>query len=354
MATAKKEYDLIKLYDKFIKQSKQGVRRQKNGKRVRSSTLDSYENLRKVLISFSIEKNVPLRIYSLKSFKTREIKSEKKYWKKFYDNFTDYMYDDCGYFDNYVGSLIKLFRTFFNYLNNECDLNVGNFHKDFYAPTENIEIVTLLPEQLNFLIYNKAFEESLPSYLKATKDMFVFGCTVALRFSDLVKLHETNLEVSNGKTYLKVSSIKTDTATSVLLPDYAVEILQKRHHKRKTLFTPISKDRFNDNVKQLIEKANWTDARTKTRKRRGVPVIVYKDPLKKEPYRFCDLISSHTMRRTAVTTMLCLHMPENVVRKISGHAANSKEFFRYVEISQKYSDAETEKIHALLKQKEIA
>lgn len=41
-----------------------------------------------------------------------------------------------------------------------------------------------------------------------------------------------------------------------------------------------------------------------------------------------DHISSHTMRRTAITTMLRLGMPEQLARKISGHAAHNKKFFR--------------------------
>ena len=50
------------------------------------------------------------------------------------------------------------------------------------------------------------------------------------------------------------------------------------------------------------------------------------------------------MRRTAITTMLRLQMPEHLVRKISGHAAESKEFHKYVSISQKYLDTETDKV----------
>jgi intergrase/recombinase len=50
------------------------------------------------------------------------------------------------------------------------------------------------------------------------------------------------------------------------------------------------------------------------------------------------------MRRTAITTMLNLGMPEHIVRKISGHAANSKEFFRYVRMSQNIIDQESDKI----------
>ena len=40
--------------------------------------------------------------------------------------------------------------------------------------------------------------------------------------------------------------------------------------------------------------------------------------------------------------MLSLKMPENLVRKISGHAPNSKEFYKYVSFSQKFLDFETD------------
>lgn len=348
----KNGHDLLKLFDLFIRETEKGKRLQRNGKRVRISSVEPYIFLRKLLYDFSIEKKFPLVISTVASAK-RQLQSEKKYWAKFYREFTDYLYDDLDCYDNYVGSNIKRLRTFFNYLNEEKELNIGSFHKKFYTRSEEIEIITLLPEQLHYLIYNKEFEASLPAYLKQTKDMFVFGCTVALRISDITRLSRKNIERMNGKHYLKVTSQKTNTLTRIVLPDYAVEIINKYPADSRTIFPPISKGRFNLNVKSLIERTNWTDERGKTRQKRGLPVTVYKNKKKKIPYRFCDLITSHTMRRTGITTMLCLHMPENLVRRISGHAAGSKEFFRYVQLSQKYMDNETEKVFDQLKNREL-
>jgi integrase len=350
----KKQHDFFKLFDRFLKETETGKRLQKNGKRVRNSSLEPYMYLRKLLFDFSVKKEFPLHISSISALKKREIQTEKKYWARFYTEFTNYLYQDCECYDNYVGSNIKRLRVFFNYLNQEKEMNVGSFHKSFYAHSEEIEIITLIPEQLNFLIYDKTFEDSLPDYLKKTKDMFVFGCTVALRVSDIFKLSHTNIESLNGKHYLKVVSQKTNTLTRIVLPDYAIDIINRYPKKGKTIFPEISNGRFNKNIKALIERTNWIATQTKTRQRRGQPVLMYKNPKTKEPYRFCDLITSHTMRRTAITTMLCLNMPENLVRKISGHAAGSKEFFRYVQLSQKYMDKETEKVFEQLKSKEMA
>ena len=74
---------------------------------------------------------------------------------------------------------------------------------------------------------------------------------------------------------------------------------------------------------------------------------------KRTAYRFCDLVTTHTMRRTAITTMLSLGVPEQVVRKISGHSAMSKEFFRYVAFAQSYQDQETSRMFEKLKEKQL-
>ena len=46
------------------------------------------------------------------------------------------------------------------------------------------------------------------------------------------------------------------------------------------------------------------------------------------------------MRRTAITTLLIMGVPELIVRKISGHAPGSKEFYCYVSVAQDYMNQE--------------
>ena len=130
------------MFDTFLKETKSGRRNQKGGKRMRDSSIIPYVYLRKLLFDFSVKKNFPLRIYAVNALKKREISVERKYWTKFYREFTDYLYDDLDCFDNYVGSCIKRLRAFFNYLIEEKDINVGAFHKKFYSHNKAIEIIT--------------------------------------------------------------------------------------------------------------------------------------------------------------------------------------------------------------------
>ena len=63
---------------------------------------------------------------------------------------------------------------------------------------------------------------------------------------------------------------------------------------------------------------------------------------------FYQHITAHTMRRTAITTLLIMGVPENIVRKISGHAPGSKEFYKYVGIAQEYLNQEVKNAYKKL------
>lgn len=215
-------------------------------------------------------------------------------------------------------------------------------HKKFYTFNEDIPIVVLSPEQLNYLIHDTELNDKLPEHLVKVKDIFVLGCSVALRYSDLMKIKPENITYYNNAYYLKVTSIKTNTNTSIKLPDYAVDILKKYHKKQKTSLPPHSNAWLNKCLKELAKHLNFTEPMIKYRTKRGEKCIVYKNKAKKQHYTLADHITTHTMRRTAITTMLRLGIPPELVRKISGHAANSKEFFRYVEFAQEYLDQHTD------------
>ena len=347
----KKELPFLDLYERFINDSKKGKRLQPNGKKIGTGTIDNYVYTLNLLQSFSREKRFFLRFRPVHYLNKRETGVEKNYWKKFYKRFTDYLYQDCGHFDNYVGQTIKNIRVFFNYLNKDLALGVGDFHKTFYVRKEDIPIFPLMPEELNFLITDKNFEDGLNKRMQEVKDFFVFGCTVALRLSDLLNLKKSNVRITNAGHYLVVRSIKTKSDTLIKLPLYAVNILTK-YRRQKKLLPVFNKTNLNKYIKELLEKAGFTSPVQKLREKRGQGFEIKKlNGLTNT--RFCDVASTHTMRRTAITTMLSLGVPEQVVRKISGHAPGSKEFYRYVLWAQTYQDQETEKVFEKLLSRQL-
>lgn len=345
-----KELCFFALFERFINDSKRGKRLQPNGKRITAGTIKNYCYTKRLLEKFCQQKKFHLRLRLQKRLNQREHEAEKGYWKKFYRQFTTYMYKDCGYFDNYAGQNIKIIKTFFNYLNKELALGIGEFHRLFYARKEEITIFPLLPEELNFFIYNKEFETALSTRMRQVKDVFVFGCTVALRVSDLLGLQKSNLRIVAGQHYLAVRSRKTSTDTLVKLPDYAINIVHKYSKVKKSLLPSFHKANLNKNIKRMFEQAGFTHQLAISRERAGVAVELKKGK-NSRAFRFCDVVSTHTMRRTAITTMLCLGMPEQLVRRISGHAPHTKEFYRYVRWAQAYLDQESDKFFEKLKDK---
>lgn len=341
------EYSLIPLLNEYIRSVKKGKILHSSGKKLSAGSVENYKFLLNLLQLFETKKQFDLRIRVIGDSKTK-FEAEKKYWRNFYIKFTNFLYDDLNHYDNYVCAISKLMKAFFNYLKTEKGLNIGDFHKKFKAPKEEIEIVILNPERLNYLITSKEFEKTLNTELKKVKDIFVLGCTVGLRYSDLIHLKPGNLEYIGSNVYLKVNSKKTQTLTRIKLPEYAKEILGNYSQSPKGILPYYNKATLNKKIKELIELAGWTEPTLKTRSKRGLPILQYKNPKAKTLYRFCDLVTTHTMRRTAITTMLSFGMNEQAVRKISGHAAGSKEFYRYVSLAQTFMDNELDTVHQKL------
>lgn len=342
----KKPAPLIPLFKQFIKETETGKRLKKNGEKIKPASIQNYHYVLNNLVKFAADTDFELRICDASKLDKREYASEKSYWKKFYQRFTEYLYkNNCH--DNYVGANIKTIRVFFNYLKNDKDLQTGDFQRLFYVRKEEIEIFVLSPEQLKFLIHDTDFEQSLLPSQRKVKDIFVFGCTTGLRYSDIFLLTGKNFEKVEDDWYLKLKSKKTKTFSYIKLPGYAVTIFKKYEKKKDSkapVFGKISLFNYNKMIKQIGESANFTNTVEVSRERQGKAHKLTKKT-DNSKNRFCDKMSSHMMRRTAITTMLILGMPEHLVRKISGHSHGSSSFNRYVHYAQGYMDMEIEKVH---------
>ncbi len=340
----KQKIELLPLFDKFIAESKNGKRRKINGEKLKKGSIRNYEQARKLLHKYIIGNEYEWRVCEVHKLTKREFISEKRYWKSFYNNFTNYMYRN-GCYDNYVGSTIKHIRTFFNYLKKEKNIQVGEFHKEFYVRKHDISIKVLSIDRLKYLIHNKSMDHSLTKHQIKIKDVFLFGCTTGLRYSDIITLTNKHFEKIDNEWYIKVKTRKTKAYTIIKLPTYAVEIYFKYKSRRNTskLFNFVCLDNFNFHLKLLGECFGWVELVDYTREKLGNSYKIKKNY--RTQTRFCDIMSSHMMRRTAITTMLILGMPEHLVRNVSGHTNGSSSFFKYVHYAQSYLNEEITKVH---------
>jgi integrase len=338
---------LIQQFDYFIKHSASGRRRTPSGKKIAEGTITGYRHVLLLLKEYEQENKIQICIQLLHRASLRTLKREKNYWSRFFVSFSHFLFRKKGYYDNYVSSVFKTIKTFFNYLQNDKGYITGNYQKLFRIPVQQATPVVISPRQLQFLIANKEFESSLNKYQKRARDIFVFGCTVALRVSDLMNLEKTNVICIESKTFLSVFTQKTGAEVRIPLPEYAVEIIQR--YKRKAgrhLLPRLSVSNLNIQIKKLIKQAGWDNPLPKNISLHGRMIELKTDAGSSWP--FYKHITAHTMRRTAITTLLILGVPENIVRKISGHAPGSKEFYKYVGLAQDYVNQEVSKAYQKL------
>ncbi|HEY6504246.1 MAG TPA: tyrosine-type recombinase/integrase [Chitinophagaceae bacterium] len=339
---------LIPLFQKFITASATGRRVTPSGKRLSKGATIQYQCVCKLLQEFEkIHAAGPLRVKLIHRSSLRQLQSEKLYWQRFFRKFTGWLYQEKNYYDQYMGSVSKVLRTFFNYLLNEKCMPIGNFHKQFIVPAQKITPIVLDPQQLNFLITDSAFHDSLPGFLQRTKDIFVVGCTVGLRYGDLMKLKKQDIQFTPSGTYMLLNTTKTASEVKIPLPSYVTKIIHKYFkHTGRHVLPRLSGTNINLQLKMLMERAGWTYSLPKIRYRQGKAIELKNT--KEQCFRFCDHITAHTMRRTAITTLLLLGVEETMVRRISGHAPGSKEFYKYVAVVQDYLDEKVKFAHQKL------
>ena len=300
-----------------------------------------------LLEEYEVHNNDTLRIALLNKASLKLLQQEKKYWVKFHRQFSTFLYKNKSYYDNYVTTTFKNIKTFFNYLNNEKALPVGQFHKLFKVPQQQFTPIVFSPEQLNFIITNQAFYESLTPQLQEIRDIFIVGCTFGMRISDLMRLKKTNIIYAGTEPFIAIHTKKTGTEIKIPIPHYVIDIINKYKTTNKQYLLPQLNSVFiNKKLKVLIEQAGWVYPVPKNMCRQG-KILELKNKHGK-CYRFCDHITAHTMRRTAITTLLILGVPELVVRKLSGHAAGSKEFYKYIAIANEYSNQKIKEAHGRL------
>lgn len=338
---------LLPQFQKFITASTTGRRLMPSGIKVRPGTIKQYQCTYLLLEEFEEQQENPLRIIILHRSSLRTIQKEKSYWIKFFRKFTDFLYNQKGCYDRYTSSVCKMIKAFFHYLAVEKALPIGEFHKRFRIPIHNFTPVILSPSQLRFLITDKEFEASLRKSLQRTKDIFVFGCTVALRLQDLMRLTKNNIQYTSDGTYVVLHTQKTGAEVKILLPDYATAIIDKYKRKAGRYVLPrLAGSNLNLQIKIIIKKAGWDYNLPKIRHKQGRPLEI--KTKSGDSYKFYNHITVHSMRRTAITILLLLGVDENSVRRISGHAPGSKEFYRYVVVVQDYLDEKIKKAHTLL------
>lgn len=171
----------------------------------------------------------------------------------------------------------------------------------------------------------------VPPRLAMARDLFLIGCYTGLRFSDYSKLKPENIVRFDGVEMLTVQTVKTRTNVAIPIFEPARRVLDRNGGIPPS---GISNQKLNKYLKELCRLAGIVEPVWVVSIRGGERVEVVSDK--------CDLVSTHTARRSWATNEYLRAMKEGrSYRPIMQILGMSKEttFFRYVKIQQREAAA---------------
>lgn len=247
----------------------------------------------------------------------------------FYYSFLEYFYSDkLKSSANTTGKSIAILKVVLNSAT-ERGLNKNKTYdsKSFKTPSQETDQIYLNTTELK-LIYNFDFSHS--ERLAKIRDLFIIGCYTGLRFSDFTTLSLSSIRsISDGSDgELEIIFLRTKkTNTPVAIPFHPfVKSIFEKYTKEGVLKLPriISNQKMNDYLKEMVRETGITREIEIVRSIAGKPI--------KLVFQKCDLVTSHTCRRSFASNAYIAGIPVQSIMKITGHkTANS--FMKYIRIS---------------------
>ena len=248
-----------------------------------------------------------------------------------YNAFIQFFYDrNCG--ANYIGKHIKSWKTIMRKAREEgLHKNSDTELKAFKTLSEETDKIYLTEGELK-AIYDldladvKTLKQVRPDMannkqLRESRDVFLTGCYLAQRYSDYKRITKDMIKVIDGRKYVEIIQQKTGTKCIIPLRPEADNILQRYDYTLPKTF----EQKVNKDIKDIGELADITEIILREKNRGGK---IVKTKVKK-----CELIVSHTARRSGCTNMFLAGIPSLKIMKISGHKSE-REFLRYLRVSQ--------------------
>ena len=191
-------------------------------------------------------------------------------------------------------------------------------YKDYHPDKEQAETIYLTQDELSLLE-----RVELPPNLDRDRDRLLLACYTGLRYSDVSKITKDN--VRDG--VLRDRNRKTGEDVSIPLHPVVVGILEKYPDGMPKA---IQRAWFNENIKKICREAGIT-----------TPVVIHRTRGGKslrETVEKCELVSSHTGRRSFATNAAISGMPLSVIRHFTGHTTEAA-LSRYIRLGYKEATA---------------
>ncbi len=163
----------------------------------------------------------------------------------------------------------------------------------------------------------KTINQERVKHLQYSRDIFIIGCLTGQRISDYSRINQNMFTEIDGIEFICLTQKKTKKKVYIPLDKRVTQILDRYNG---TL--PVQDfESMNANLRYIAELLRWTWKPNIDESRMGG----------KKGDRFCDMLSSHTARRSFATNAHAAGIPLSSIMAITGHSSE-KTLRRYLKL----------------------
>lgn len=254
---------------------------------------------------------------------------------RFYERFRDFMLGK-GYSLNFLGTVVKSIKVAYRdardvdglhdlHETEKRGFSSANFAaKTIYLSLDELQRIAdleITPQSFVAAYPNSAnnagvnIERKIKA-LEVVRNKFLLGAYTALRVSDFNYLRDVHIDGD----YFRVTTQKT--GAHVVIPIHPV--IRRIIDSGFDISTPITDQKINEHIKEVARMAGITQLVEGTKYIQHRAVVGF--------FPKCDLITTHTARRSAATNMYKAGIPTISIMRITGHTTE-KSFMKYIKIT---------------------
>jgi len=294
--------NFIQYFEKYLVETSKRINRKTN-KLISRSTLKTLKN------SFTL-----LKEYNKLNKNTENFESINLEW---YYKFVDYLNTTKKYGTNTSGKHISNIKTVLRSATERgFNKNLAYMSKEFLASRDDTDAIYLNEKELNE-IYK--LDLSNDTRLEKVRDLFIVGCYTGLRYSDVSKIRDMNIQ----EEFITLTTRKTKGKVKLPYHPFVREILEKYKGITNNSLPPsVSNSKMNLYIKEVCERIKILNKDVEVTKSKGGLEVISKQ-------KKYTLVSTHTMRRSFATNLYDAKVKVSDIMEVTGHKTETM-FFKYI------------------------
>ena len=244
---------------------------------------------------------------------------------KFYDDFIAY-FTAKDYSINTIGRHVKELKIIMRAAREEGLHDNGLIEsRKFRVLTAEVENIYLTESEIRAIA---EVDLKGDKHKSIARDIFLVGCYTAQRFSDYSTINEGNVRtLESGQKVIDLKQQKTGNKVIIPIRAELQTILDKYENRLPKAY----EQKVNKYIKEIAREAGIVDM---------VEVSYVENGEKKSHLvEKCELVKTHTARRSGATNMYLAGIPTIAIMKITGHKTE-KEFMKYIKITEEQTAME--------------